>query len=114
MNEDRETPVPNSEEELPGESGSPFPAKEPEESPGRSYGLRRWIFFLVGAVLLALLLREVLFPFAGRPYLEISHGNHVHYVPRDRNETVPVSAFPTRPPSPNERITPDGEIVTIE
>lgn len=92
--------------------GSPDPESDPE--PGRPHRVRRWAFYLIGAVLLAVLLREVLYPFSDQPYMEISHGNHVHYVPKDRNETVPVSAFPMRPPESDERITPDGDIVPNE
>lgn len=39
---------------------------------------------------------------------------HTHYLPKDRNETVPVSSFPMRPPDEGERITPDGDIVSKE
>ena len=57
-------------------------------------------------------MREVLFPFRGQPYLEIGHGDHTHYVPKDRNETVPVSSFPMVEPKAGQRITPDGDLVT--
>lgn len=114
MNDERDMPAPNPRESLPEESGSPSRNEKPEGGSGGNYRIRRWLFVLVGAVLFALLLREVLYPFAGKPYLEITHGSHVHYVPRDRNETVPVSAFPMRPPGPDERITPDGDLVSAE
>lgn len=71
----------------------------------------RWIVIAAGIFLFALMMREVLFPFRGQLYVEIGHGNHTHYLPKDRNETVPVSAFPMRPPGPGERLTPDGDIV---
>lgn len=74
----------------------------------------RWIIVAVAAVFFTFLMREVLFPFRGQPYMEISHGDHTHYVPKDRNETVPVSSFPMRPPEEGERITPDGDIVSKE
>lgn len=74
----------------------------------------RWVVIAVTIFLFGLLMREVLYPFEGRPYMEISHGSHTHYVPKDRNETVPVSAFPTRPPGADERITPDGDVVSAE
>jgi hypothetical protein len=84
-------------------------SKEEKTARGRSW--RKWI---VGAVLLVLfsyLLWYVVNPYRDQPYAEIPHGDHVHYVPKDRNEEVPIGRFPTRPPEPGERITPDGEIV---
>jgi hypothetical protein len=54
----------------------------------------------------------VLYPYPDQTCLEISHGNHTHYVPKDRNEAVPVSNFPTRELASSERITPDGNIVS--
>jgi hypothetical protein len=82
-----------------------------EEKTARGRSWRKWI---VGAVLLVLfsyLLWYVVNPYRDQPYAEIPHGDHVHYVPKDRNEEVPIGRFPTRPPEPGERITPDGEIV---
>ena len=78
-------------------------------SRGRSW--RKWI---VGAVLLVFfsyLLWIVVNPYRNQPYAEIPHGDHVHYVPKDRNEDVPIGRFPTRPPDEDERITPKGEVV---
>ena len=66
---------------------------------------------LAAALFFGLVLREAMFPFAGKPYIEITHGDHAHYVPKDRNETVPISSFPRRPPGTDERVTPDGDIV---
>lgn len=54
---------------------------------------------------------EVLNPFGSDEYVEIAHGNHAHYVPKDRDPDVPIDNFPTRPPEANERIMPDGRIV---
>jgi hypothetical protein len=90
-------------------------SRSPEEQTdegGRSRSMRRWVLLALAAVFLAFLMREVLFPFENQPYMEISHGDHTHYVPKDRNETVPVSSFPMRPPESGERITPDGDIVS--
>jgi hypothetical protein len=50
-------------------------------------------------------------PFGDEEYLEISHGDHVHYVPRDRDSKVSISRFPTQRPGPNEKITPEGRVV---
>lgn len=50
-------------------------------------------------------------PFGDKDYAEIPHGNHTHYVPKDRDHDVPLSRFPTEPPAENERILPDGRVV---
>ena len=71
----------------------------------------RWIILIIAGALLVLVMRQVLNPFGDREYAEIPHGNHSHFVPKDRDPNVPLSSFPTRPPGPNERILPDGRIV---
>lgn len=71
----------------------------------------RGILIIVGLVFFALVMRRVINPFGSNDYAEIPHGNHVHYVPKDRDPSVPISAFPTRPPGENERLLPDGRIV---
>lgn len=73
---------------------------------------RRWILLGVAAVFFAFVLYKVLNPFPDQSYLEIPHGDHTHYVPKDRNPDVPMNRFPTQPPGPNERILPDGRVVT--
>ena len=78
-------------------------------STGRSY--RKWILAAVLLVIFGTVMWTVVNPYRNQPYAEIPHGDHVHYVPKDRNEEVPVSRFPTRPPNQGERITPDGKIV---
>ena len=72
---------------------------------------RRWALLVLAAVFFAFVLRTVLFPHGDGPYVEVPHGDHVHYVPKDRDPDVPVGEFPTEKPGPNERITPDGRIV---
>lgn len=62
-------------------------------------------------VLVLLMLQTVLDPYGEKGYVEISHGNHVHYVPEDRNPNVSISNFPTSPPAPDERILPNGQVV---
>ena len=71
----------------------------------------RWILFVVVLLFFAFVMRQVLDPFGDQDYAEISHGDHIHYVPKDRDPDVPMDQFPTRPPGPNERILPDGRIV---
>lgn len=76
--------------------------------------LLRWAAILLAVVFFGAVLREALFPFSERGYLEISHGNHSHYVPEDRDPSVPIGEFPTTPPGPNERILPNGRVVPAE
>jgi len=73
---------------------------------------RRWILITVAAVFFAFVVYQALNPFPDQPYLEIPHCNHVHYVPKDRNPDVPMNRYPTQLPGPNERILPDGRVVT--
>jgi hypothetical protein len=56
---------------------------------------------------------EVVNPYRNQRFEKIPHGDHVHYVPKDRNPNVSVSRFPTRKPAEDERITPEGEVVPI-
>ena len=80
-----------------------------DASSGRSN--RKLILSAVLLVIFAVVMWTVVNPYRNQPYEEVPHGDHVHYVPKDRNEKVPIGRFPTRPPNQGERITPDGEIV---
>ncbi len=71
----------------------------------------RLFLWAVLLLFLGIVFADALGVFDTRPYTEITHGNHKHYVPRDRDPSVPLDNFPTRPPGPNERILPTGEIV---
>ncbi len=71
----------------------------------------RIVLVIVGLILFVFVMQRVLNPFGDKEYAEIPHGNHSHYVPKDRDPSVPISNFPTRPPAAHERITPDGRIV---
>lgn len=69
---------------------------------------------IIGAVLFlffSYLTWQVVNPYRNQPYGKVPHGDHVHYVPKDRNEDVPISRFPRQPPEEGERITPDGQVV---
>jgi hypothetical protein len=72
---------------------------------------RRWVAGGVFLLFFAWLMWTVINPYRGQRFEKIPHGNHVHFVPKDRNPEVPVSRFPTRKPSQDERITPDGQVV---
>jgi len=75
---------------------------------------RRWIALAVVVLMFAYAMTDVIDPFGGEPYIAIPHGDHVHYVPEDRNPDVPLSSFPTSKPRSGERITPTGQIVPVE
>lgn len=77
--------------------------------PARSW--RKWIAGAVLLVFFGILMWEVINPYRGERFEKIPHGDHVHYVPKDRNQDVSVSRFPTQQPGPDEQITPDGEVV---
>ena len=70
----------------------------------------RWGILLLLALLFVLVMRTVLNPYGDREWLEISHGNHSHYVPRGWDGTN-LSNFPKQPPGPDEVILPDGRVV---
>ncbi|MEX0680055.1 MAG: hypothetical protein WD097_01620 [Balneolales bacterium] len=74
-------------------------------------GKIRLLFVAMAVLLAGLVLADSLGFFDKRPYREISHGNHSHYVPNDRDPNMSISDFPTRPPREGERITPYGQIV---
>lgn len=80
----------------------------------RAKRILKWIAFIAAIFFFFAVLREALDPFGDAEYLEISHGDHVHYVPRDRDPNVAIGNFPTRRPGPNETITPEGRIVERE
>lgn len=73
--------------------------------------MRRWVLLAVAAIFFTFVMYRVLNPFPDQPYLEIPHGDHVHYVPKDRDRDVSLSDFPTQPPGPDERLTRNGRIV---
>jgi hypothetical protein len=75
------------------------------------WSMRRLVLTVVFLVFVVFVTYQVLNQFADQPYMEVPHGDHVHYVPKDRDEAVPLSDFPTQPPAENERILPDGRIV---
>ncbi len=80
-------------------------------SGSRSY--RRWILAVVLLVIFGSVVWTVVNPYRGQSYEEVPHGDHSHYVPKNRNENVPINRFPTRPPGQGERLTPEGKIVPV-
>lgn len=71
----------------------------------------RWFILVAFGLFIGFVLLDALGVFDDRPYYEVPHGNHTHYVPKDRNPDVALDRFPTRPPGADERITPEGRIV---
>ncbi len=72
---------------------------------------RRIFFITIAVILAAFVVVDSLKLFEDRPYVIVPHGNHVHYLPHDRDPDVPVHNFPTEKPRPGERITPQGQVV---
>ena len=75
---------------------------------------RRRVLLGIAGFFLFLALLSALDPFGDKGYVGISHGDHTHYVPEDRDPDVSISNFPGTPPGPNERILPDGRVVPRE
>lgn len=72
----------------------------------------------IRTILLALLALFFLFVvidslgvFDSRPYFEVPHGNHTHYVPKDCDPPLSPSDSPTRRPGPDETVDCRGNIV---
>jgi len=86
-------------------------ANESSSDPTSSRSWRRWVAGALFLVFFVGLMWEVINPYRGQRFEKIPHGDHVHYVPRDRNPDVPVSRFPTQKPDADERIRPDGQVV---
>lgn len=92
-------------------SPAPSPESTSEDaSAGPSY-TRRWIVGALALVFFAFIMWEVVNPYRNQRFEEVPHGDHVHYVPKDRNPDVPINRFPTQKPEPDERIRPDGQVV---
>lgn len=70
-------------------------------------------YLFIGCVLVLALfaLADSLGFFNEKPWTEVSHGSHIHYVPHDRDPDVPIHNFPQQEPGPGEEITPTGQTV---
>ena len=84
-----------------------------ESSETGTSSVRRWVVLGIAALFFGFVLYEMINPFPDQPYLEVPHGDHVHYVPKDRNPDQRLTDFPTTRPGPNERILPNGQIVEV-
>lgn len=74
----------------------------------------RWIVLSIALLFFLFVIVDSMGIFHSLPYYEVPHGNHTHYVPKDRDKNVSIGQFPTRPPGEGERITPRGEIVPVD
>lgn len=95
-------------------SVNPAPPTNQASNGRRPKRILKWVVFIIALIFFLAVFREALDPFGDEPYLEISHGDHVHYVPRDRDPDVAIGNFPTRRPGPNDTITPEGRVVPRE
>jgi hypothetical protein len=69
------------------------------------------VILVLAVAFFGIVLADTMGFFDDRHYFEVPHGNHTHYVAKDRDPSVSIGEFPTRPPTENERITPTGQIV---
>ncbi len=72
---------------------------------------RRLIFIVIVIIISSIVVIDAVGVFDDKPYQVVPHGSHVHYVPKDRDPSVPLDAFPTTEPRPGERILPNGQVV---
>lgn len=75
---------------------------------------RKWFKVAIAVIALlffAFVLADSMGLFRSAPYTAVPHGDHVHYVPNDRDPDVPLGQFPTIEPEPGEIITPEGDVV---
>lgn len=70
-------------------------------------------YAITGGIFLIFLIATIsaLDLFDDKPYDIVPHGNHSHYVPKDRDPDVPLHNFPQEPPPPGMKIAPDGSLV---
>lgn len=71
----------------------------------------KWVGLTILAIFIGLAFASSMGVFDNRHYFEVPHGSHTHYVAKDRDPNVDISSFPTRPPRPGERISPQGTFV---
>ena len=71
----------------------------------------KYYLYIIVFIILAIASADALDLFTEKPYLMVPHGSHNHYVPHNRDESIPVHNFPMEAPKDDEIITPQGQIV---
>ena len=74
--------------------------------------LRR-IVYGVAIVFATIVLVDALDLFDDKTWTEISHGNHSHFIPYDKDDDVSVSNCPQHPPAANELISSQCQLLTL-
>jgi hypothetical protein len=74
--------------------------------------LRR-VIYTVGAIFVGVVIVDALDLFDDKTWSEISHGNHSHFVPYDKDEDVSVSNCPQSAPADNEIISPQCQVLRL-
>ena len=74
----------------------------------------RFYLLLIIGLFLAFVFVDSIGTFDSRPYFEVPHGSHTHYVPKDCDPPLSPGDAPTREPGPGERITCQGDIVAAQ
>lgn len=72
--------------------------------------VRNLLLAILG-LFLAFVVLDSLGVFDNRPYFEVPHGNHTHYVPKDCEPALPVSQSPTTRPGPGQKVDCQGRTV---
>ncbi|GAB5519152.1 MAG: hypothetical protein RhofKO_14030 [Rhodothermales bacterium] len=72
---------------------------------------RRLFVVIAFGILLAFVLLDTSGIFDDSPYLEIPHGNHVHYVPKDCGSDIDINRYPTAMAPAGQRIDCFGQYV---
>ena len=71
----------------------------------------KYLFLLAVIVVGIFAVMDSIGYFNPKPYTEVPHGSHFHYVPENRDPNVSLDKFPQEEPGPDEMITPTGQIV---
>lgn len=73
---------------------------------------RFYLLLIIGFFLLVVMI-DSLGVFDSRPYFEVPHGSHTHFVPKDCDPALKPGDSPTRRPGPNQTVNCEGQIVNI-
>ena len=73
----------------------------------------RWIIGGVAALLVCVVIVDALDLLDDKTWTEISHGNHSHFVPYDKDADVSVSDCPQQPPGADELLSSQCQMLSI-